>query len=257
MIITKPLLRGRLHPAKPLKIAGFEGDRRITLYLPHDYDTSQRRYPVAYMWDGQNLFGDQGSFAGGWHLHQALDMRATHRKTVPIIVSIHHGPKREEELVPWPVNEGGEAKADLLLDWLTGTLMPMVEKDLRVLTGPEHTMVGGSSLGGLMSLYAFFRHNETFGKALCMSPSLWVAEGKIFEYVAKAACTGDPRLYLDCGAKEANGIVIEHAEWMAQMLDRKGFWQNHHYYWRPDPRGDHNERAWRRRLHRALHFLYG
>ncbi len=257
MIITKKLLTGRLHQAKPMKVPGFDGDRRITLYLPHDYDHSGKRYPVAYMWDGQNLFGDQGSFAGGWHLHQALDMRATHGKVVPIVVGIHHGANREEELVPWPVEEGKEAKADQLLDWLTEKLMPMVEAEVRVLTGPDHTMVGGSSLGGLMSLYAFFRHNDRFGKALCMSPSLWVAEGKIFEYVAKAPCAGDPRLYLDCGAKEADGIVIEHAEWMAQMLERKGFWEKYHLYWRPDPRGDHNERAWRRRLHRALHFLYG
>lgn len=257
MIITKNLLSGRLHQAKPVTIPGFEGERRLTLYLPHDYDRTEERYPVAYMWDGQNLFGDQGSFAGGWRLHHALDMRATRGKRVPIVVALHHGVSREEELVPWPVQDGAEAKADLLLDWVTGTLMPMVEKELRVLTGPEHTMVGGSSLGGLLSLYAFFRHHDRFGKALCMSPSLWVAEGKIFEYVARARCAGDPRLYLDCGAKEANGIVIEHAEWMAQLLERKGFWKGYHMIWRPDPRGDHNERAWRRRLPRALHYLYG
>ena len=257
MIITKKLLAGRLHRAKPMTIPGFEGDRHLTLYLPHDYDHTDKRYPVAYMWDGQNLFGDHGTFAGGWRLHHALDMRATRGKTVPIVVAIHHGIARESELVPWPVEEQGEAKADAILDWLTGTLMPMVEREVRVLTDPAHTMVGGSSLGGLLSLYAFFRHNDRFGKALCMSPSLWVAEGKIFEYVSKAACSGDPRLYLDCGAKEANGIVIEHAEWMAQLLERKGFWKDYHFHWRPDPRGDHNERAWRRRLPRALHFLYG
>ncbi len=257
MIITKPLLSGRLHQPKPLRVPGFDGDRHLTLYLPHDYDQSKQHYPVAYMWDGQNLFGDRGSFAGGWHLHQALDMRATRGKTVPIVVAIHHGATRESELVPWPVEEQGEAQADAMLDWLIGTLMPMVEKDLRVLPGPDQTMIGGSSLGGLLSLYAFFRHNDHFGKALCMSPSLWLAEGKIFEYVSKARCGGDPRLYLDCGAKEAEGIVIEHAEWMAQLLERKGFRKDHHYLWRPDLRGDHNERAWRRRLPRALHFLYG
>lgn len=257
MIITKKLAAGRLHRPAPMAVPGFDGKRQVTLYLPHDYDHSVKRYPVAYMWDGQNLFGDHGSFAGGWRLHDALDMRAQRGKTVPIVVAIHHGGDRESELVPWPVEDAKAAKADALLDWLTGTLMPMIERDLRVWTDPEHTMVGGSSLGGLLSLYAFFRHNDRFGKALCMSPSLWVAEGKIFEYVSKAPCGGDPRLYLDCGGKEAEGIVIEHAEWMAQLLERKGFWPDYHFHWRPDPRGDHNERAWRRRLPRALHFLYG
>lgn len=257
MKITKPLLRGRLHATKPFTVPGFDGDRRVTLYLPHGYDTSQKRYPVAYMWDGQNLFGDHGSFMGGWHLHQALDMRATRGKVVPVVVAIHHGAQRDQELVPWPVLEGGAAKADLLLDWLTETLMPMVEEEVRVMKGRAHAMVGGSSLGGLLAMYAFFRHNDRFSKVLSMSPSLWVAEGKIFEYVAKARCSGDPRIYLDCGAKEANGIVIQHAEWMVQLLERKGFWKDRHMLWRADPRGDHNERAWRRRLPRALHYLYG
>jgi len=133
----------------------------------------------------------------------------------------------------------------------------MVAEDLRILAGPEHTMVGGSSLGGLMALYAFFRHNERFGRALCMSPSLWVQGGEIFRYVAAAPAYGDPRLYLDCGGREAQGIVIEHAEWMSQLLVRKGFDSGRHLMWRPDKRGAHNERAWRRRLPKALRFLYG
>lgn len=255
---TGERLHGRLHQSKAFEVPGLKGTRRLTLYLPPGYDTSSDRYPVAYMFDGQNLFTDEGSFSGGWHLHTALNARASQGKQVPIVVGIHHGgPSRAEELVPWPIEPNKKAQGDALLNWVTGRLAEMVDEDLRILKGPEHTMVGGSSLGGLLALYAFFRHNDFFGKALCMSPSLWVHEGEIFRYVSKAPVAGNPRLYLDCGAREARGIVIEHARWMADLLARKGFVPDYHFLWRPDARGSHNERNWRRRLPKALRYLYG
>jgi predicted alpha/beta superfamily hydrolase len=253
----RELLQGRLHRSKAFQVPGIKDKLPLTIYLPPGYDSNGKSYPVAYVFDGQNLFTDEGSFAGGWHLHHALNVRATLGKPVPVVVGIHHGAMRQEELAPWPVEEGQKARADALLDWVVGPLAKMVDEDLRVLKGPENTMIGGSSLGGLAALYGFFRHNDVFGKALCMSPSLWVNEGEIFHYVAKAKCVGDPRLYLDCGAHEAEGIVIQHAEWMADLLHRKGFSAGYHYMWRPDPRGHHDEKSWRRRLPRALRFLYG
>jgi predicted alpha/beta superfamily hydrolase len=253
----RELLQGRLHRTKAFQIPGIKDQLPLTLYLPPGYDTDAKSYPVAYVFDGQNLFGDEGSFAGGWHLHHALNVRATLGKTVPVVVGIHHGSMRQEELAPWPIDEGHKARGDALLDWVVGPLAKMVAEDVRVLKGPENTMIGGSSLGGLLALYGFFRHNDVFSKALCMSPSLWVNDGEIFHYVAKARCVGDPRMYLDCGAHEAQGVVIQHAEWMADLLYRKGFSDGYHYMWRPDPRGHHDEKSWRRRLPRALRFLYG
>ncbi|MEB3197808.1 MAG: alpha/beta hydrolase-fold protein [Candidatus Sericytochromatia bacterium] len=253
----RPKLRhGRLHRTKAFSIPGIAGQHPLTLYLPPDYDHGDRRYPVAYVFDGQNIFHDEGSFAGGWHLNHALDLRATAEREVPIVVGIHHGANRAAELTPWPVEEGQAAWGDALLDWVVGDLAAMMAEDVRILEGPEHTAIGGSSLGGLLALYGFFRHNDQFGKALVMSPSLWVAEGKVFEHVARARCGGDPRIYLDCGALEAEGIVIEHARWMHDMLLRKGFVDGYHVMWRPDTHGAHNELHWRRRLPRALRFLY-
>jgi predicted alpha/beta superfamily hydrolase len=254
---TRQLHQGRLHRSKAFQIPGIKDKLPLTIYLPPGYDQNGQSYPVAYVFDGQNIFGDEGSFAGGWHLDHALNVRATLGKVVPIVVGIHHGTQRQEELAPWPIEEGHKARGDALLDWVVGPLAKMVDEDLRVLKGPENTMIGGSSLGGLLAMYGFFRHNDVFGKALCMSPSLWVNEGQIFHHVAKARCGGNPKIYLDCGAHEAEGIVIEHAEWMADMLDRKGFTEGYHFMWRPDPRGHHDEKSWRRRLPRALRYLYG
>ncbi|MEB3222509.1 MAG: alpha/beta hydrolase-fold protein [Candidatus Sericytochromatia bacterium] len=250
------LLHGRLHRTRPYEIPGLPGRHPATIYLPPGYDHGTARYPVAYVFDGQNVFGDEGSFAGGWHLHHALDYRATAGRTVPIVVAVHHGEARAQELTPWPVEDHHEALGDQLLDWVVGRLAEMVAEDLRILKGPEHTLIGGSSLGGLLALYGFFRHPDVFGRALVMSPSLWVAEGKIFEFVAQARYAGDPRIYLDCGAREAEGIVIKHAEWMSDMLTRKGFAPGFHHLWRPDTHGAHNERHWARRLPRALRYLY-
>lgn len=247
---------GRLHRSKAFEIPGLPGRHPLTIYLPPGYDRAARKYKVLYVFDGQNVFGDEGSFAGGWHLNHALDVRAAAGREVPVVVGIHHGPHRAEELTPWPVEEHQRAYGEALLDWTVGRLAEMVAEDVRILAGPEHTAIGGSSLGGLLALYGFFRHNEVFGQAMCMSPSLWVAEGKVFEYVAKARCGGDPRIYLDCGAREAEGIVIEHAQWMADLLERKGFVPGYHFMWRPDPHGAHNERHWRRRVPRALRYLY-
>ncbi|MEB3284540.1 MAG: alpha/beta hydrolase-fold protein [Candidatus Sericytochromatia bacterium] len=248
--------QGRLHHSKAFEIPGVPGPHPLTVYLPPGYDQSHGRYPVAFIFDGQNVFGDHGSFAGGWHLDHALDLRAGAGRQVPIVIAIHHGPQRARELSPWPVEEGQEPLGNTFLEWVVGPLLQMVQEDLRVLDGPENTLIGGSSLGGLLALYGFFKHNDIFGKALVMSPSLWVAEGKIFEFVARARCGGDPRIYLDCGAREAEGIVIQHAEWMNDLLTRKGFFPGYHVLWRPDTHGAHNERHWRRRLPRAMRFLY-
>jgi predicted alpha/beta superfamily hydrolase len=251
------LRHGRLHRTKDFPVPGLPRPLPCTIYLPPGYDTEARRYPVAYVFDGQNLFDDKGSFAGGWRLHRALDVRATLGQEVPVVVGIHHGPDRAAELSPWPVEEQKPAYGDQLLDWVVGPLHKMVAEDVRVLAGPEHTLIGGSSLGGNLAMYAFFRHNAFFGKALCMSPSLWVNEGAIFPFVAQAACNGDPRIYLDMGALEAEGMVLQHGQWMADLLESKGFVPGYHFMWRPDPRGDHSERNWRRRLPMALRYLYG
>lgn len=254
----RPVRHGRLHHTKAFSIPGLKGTHPLTVYLPPDYDSSDERYPVAYMFDGQNLFGDEGSFAGGWHLHHALDARVARRRPVPIVVGIHHGgPSRMEELSPWTVRPGHPGLGDALLDWVVGPLRDMVAEDLRVLPTAEDTMIGGSSLGGLLALYGFFRHPERFGAALCMSPSLWVHQGAVFSHVARSPAYGEPKIYLDCGGREAHGYALEHALWMVQLLERKGFQRGQHVLWRPDARGAHNERNWRRRLPRALKFIYG
>jgi predicted alpha/beta superfamily hydrolase len=250
------MVNGRLHRTKAFEIPGMVGHHPLTVYLPPGYDREKRSYPVAYMFDGQNIYGDVGSFSGGWHLHEALNARAEKGKLVPIVVGIHHGgASRMQELTPWEVQRGVPARGDLTLDWVVGRLAQMVAEDLRVLKGPENTLLGGSSLGGLMSLYGFSRHPDVFGSVLSMSPALWVGRGALFQVVERANWRGPRRVYLDCGEREGQAFTL--AARMAVLLQRRGFVDGEDLMWRPDKRGSHNEKNWQRRLPKALRFLYG
>ena len=105
-----------------------------------------------------------------------------------------------------------------------------------------------------MALYGFFRHPEVFGGALAMSPSLCVGNGALQRFVSKQSLPWTRRVYLDSGGREAGGL--RPAERFAGQLTDKGFVADHDLMWRPDKSGSHNELAWRRRLPKALKFLY-
>lgn len=227
------------------------------IYTPPGYGHDDRRWPVAVMFDGQNLFEDEGTFAGGWQLHRVLDRRAQRGLRVPVVVALHHGGvTRVEELSPWPVEEGKQAHGLALADWIAADLSSWIREHLRISEERDDWLIGGSSMGGLAALVTFFRHNDRFARLLCMSPSLWVADGEAFPFVARAPAWGRPRIWMCCGGREAGGYPLEHAGWMAQLLERKGFKAGRDLLWHPVKTGRHDEVSWRRRLPAALRFLY-
>ncbi|MBM3270623.1 MAG: alpha/beta hydrolase [Candidatus Sericytochromatia bacterium] len=254
--------KGTLIRSGPHRVAGLPERHRITTYVPPGFDRSARAFPVAYLFDGQNIFSDNGSFRGGWQLHEHLDRRACLGQTVPIVVGIHTDRwSRTRILAPWSEEPAEVSLADRMLDWIVGPLAEMVAEEARVLVGPENTAIGGSSLGGLASLYAFFRHPDAFGKVMAMSPSLGISGGvmgPIYPYVQRAVRTGDGRIYLDAGGLECPcGHVLRQADEMAALLVRKGFELGDNLMWVPDPQGSHDEEHWSRRLPAALAFLFG
>jgi predicted alpha/beta superfamily hydrolase len=171
------------------------------------------------------------------------------------VVGIDHGGKeRITELSPYP-REGKPGKLDLLLDWLTRTLLPALGTALPLHPPPRGVVVGGSSMGGLAALYAHFRHPEVFGGALAMSPSLFLGDRAIFDDLAERPTPPVSRIYLDAGAREGRGILLPLTAALSAHLTRRGYGPDR-LLWRPDPRGAHNETSWRRRLPKALRFLY-
>lgn len=197
---------GEVFSTHPLAIPGLEGERPLTLYLPPDYLLNpEKTYPVAYFFDGQNLYEGQDSGPPGWNLHNILDQRFAEGLEVPIAVGIHHGLNRDEELCPWPAEKGQTPRGDALLQWLVEDLHPQLVEQLRIDDRPEMRLVGGASLGGLLALYAGFSYSDFFGKVMAMSPSLWVGNGAIYDYIAEAAFLHNLdflKLYIDCGALE-------------------------------------------------------
>ena len=173
-----------------------------------------------------------------------------------MIVGIENGgARRIDELSPWPIDTGGGGEADAFLDWVVGTVIPLAQSELGLRAGPLHAVIGGSSMGGLAALLAHYRYPEIFGGALCMSPSFFAGQGAALPRDCRAsASAGEPRVPR-LRRLEGGGTMLGLAERMVHTLAAKGY-PPEQLRWRPDRRGVHNERSWRRRLPGALRFMF-
>jgi predicted alpha/beta superfamily hydrolase len=228
--------------------------RCVRIYLPRDY-TPERSWPAIWLFDGQNVFDDAPSFSGGWYVHEGVESLARGRRPTPVAIGIEHGgPGRNLELSPFPFGEE-QGLAPVLLDWITNSLMPALTAELNLVPGPVGSVVGGSSMGGLCSLWSHFHYPHAFGGALVMSPSFWVADQAIFMDLVEQPTPPVSRIYLDAGAREDKGRLLPVVAAMAAHLAGRGY-DDDSLMWRPDARGGHNESSWRRRMPKALRFFY-
>lgn len=247
------LTPGTVQVLGPYAVPGL-GARRIRIYLPAAFDPAVPWFGL-YLFDGQNAFDDGPSFAGGWHTHVAIERLARAGKMTPIAIGIDHGGvERIHELSPFPI-QGNEGGLDPLLDWIFGSLRPALEERLPLVPGPAGAAVAGSSMGGLAAVYAHFRRPEEIGGAIAMSPSLWVADGEILDWVADQPRPPFSRVYLDAGLAEGRGTLLPLVAQLAAHLANRGY-RDDQLRFLADPKGLHNEKCWRRRLPAALRFLY-
>jgi len=232
------------------------GNRRdLLVYLPPSYGRGDRRYPVIYMHDGQNLFDRATSFGEEWEVDQTLE-EVSGEGLETIVVGIPNTDGRLDEYSPFhdrKHKQGG--RGDEYLDFVVQTVKPIVDRDFRTRPEREATGIAGSSMGGLISLYAFFRRPETFGFAGVMSPALWFGGRGIFDYV-KGKTHTPGRIYLDIGTNEGTEALND-ARRMKSLLEEKGYRTGHDLLFFVEMGGRHNERAWARRLHHSLRFLLG
>jgi predicted alpha/beta superfamily hydrolase len=212
-------------------------DRRARLYVPAR--EARRDRPLLVMLDGQNVFGDEASFAGGWHTDETVDKLAS----APAVLAIDHGGDERIAELGAPKS----TKLALLVDLIIDRMLPAARE--RVSFGARYVV--GSSMGGLASLYMALRRPDVFAGAVCMSPSLWFDRRAIFAWVDQQPSPPESRIYLDAGAKEAGGRLAGVVEAMGQrLLEHKM-----RVMVRIDPTGTHHESSWRRRLPRALRFV--
>jgi predicted alpha/beta superfamily hydrolase len=186
--------------------------RRIWIYLPAGYASSKRKYPVIYMHDGQNLFDAYTSGYGEWGIDEILDKLPDGKES--IIVGIDHGGDyRITEYDPYD-SKYGKGRGSDYVAFLVKTLKPYIDQHYRVKTDASHTTIAGSSMGGLISMYAALRYPGVFGNAGIFSPAFWIAP-EIYTYAQQTKLPGTSRFYFVCGDAESDSMVMD----MKKMAD--------------------------------------
>lgn len=230
--------------------------RTIYVYLPPGYEKSNASYPVLYMHDGQNLFDPSRSYSGKtWKAEETLDKLIRIKKIKPVIViGIDNTDDRINEYTPdpdinWP-NAGG---AKTYLDWIKNEVKPAIDKNFRTLRTSSSTAIAGSSLGGLVSLYAGIEYGDTFGTVAAFSPSLWWNERSIFNYFRNSKKLPE-KIYIDYGSaeKDHGNSFLD----FVQLLSQLGYSKDDNFVYQLQLNGEHSEEYWAERFPDALKFLF-
>ncbi len=225
--------------------------RDIFVWLPPEYnELTGERYPVLYMHDGQNLFDNVLAFGDEWGVDEVSTELAEKENLRHIVIGIPNmGLSRLHEYSPWEDDfRRSRGWGERYVRFILQTVKPMIDGYYRTKSEREFTAVAGSSLGGLISLYAGLTRPDRFSFAACLSPTMNVAGGRILK--TAAGFQGDVRFWIDYGAREFGGNLelsnqmIEAVQGCVRTLKSNGVNARSFI----DPAGEHNEASWRRRL---------
>ena len=232
------------------KLSG-EKTRKAYIYLPDSYEKEpDKRYPVMYMFDGHNVFFDKdATFGKSWGMNKF--MQQTKKELIIVGVECNHeGNKRLIEYAPFTYenSEHGKikGKGNVYMNWLVKTLKPYVDANYRTLPDRQNTIIAGSSMGGLIAMYAVCTYNHVFQRAACLSPSLWVSPGRVLEMVARAHIRRDTTIYMDYGALE----IFNHAANEEAMISTAHLLltKRVNLAMRVVPGGTHSEASWEKQI---------
>ena len=188
--------------------------RRVWIYLPECYATCSKRFPVIYMHDGQNVFDDATSYSGEWGVDEYLDSLGMNANECIVVAIDNGGLRRMNEYCPYDFNLPGAGTAvssnkgegDAYVDFIVKTLKPFIDKKYRTVKNKANTAIAGSSMGGLISLYAVLKYPRVFGAAGVFSPAFWVAPA-IFEDIRARGGKVNCKIYF-YGGKLEDGRMI-------------------------------------------------
>lgn len=181
--------------------------RRIWIYLPPDYASSSKKYPVLYMHDGQNLFDVSTSFSGEWRVDESLDSLFTTGDWGIIVVGIDNGgANRLNELSPWNNPSYGGGEGGKYMDFIEHNLKPYIDSNFRTYTIPKFNGIMGSSMGGLISQYGGVDYQQSIKKVGLLSPSFWFTD-TIFQFVHQTPIQPDMKFYFVSGTTEDSTMV--------------------------------------------------
>jgi len=234
-----------------------EMERWAYIYLPDDWQTAGKRYPVLYMFDGHNVFFDEDATYGkSWGMGEY--MVKTGKQLIIVAVECNHGlHKRLEEYSPIELEfpDAGKlpGRGKEYMDWMVGTLKPYIDETYPTLPDRTNTSLAGSSMGGLMALYGVCDYNDVFQKAACISPSFWVSKDKVVDIVTKAEIATDSRIYIDYGSLELpnHAPSSEALVSVARMLLTRRV----NVTLKIVPGGIHNESSWEKQIPEFMDYL--
>jgi predicted alpha/beta superfamily hydrolase len=236
--------------------------REIVVYVPPGYDSSSDRYPVLYLQDGQNLFDPATAFLGqDWRADVTADDLTMQGLIEPaIIVGLYNtGVRRVSEYTPTRdprYGKGGKGSRYAMM--LVREVKPLIDAAFRTRRRAADTGVGGSSLGGLVSLEAGLLYPHVFGKLALLSPSVWWDQQAIVKMIEGCRVTARPRIWLDAGTAEGDAPehVIADLRKLRGALLEKGWRDGADLCYSEVPGAGHHESAWAARFGPVLQYLF-
>lgn len=266
-------------PSKQLRLP-----HNVYVYLPPDYDTAEeRRYPVLYMQDGQNLFNEATSFQGTeWKMDETMQrLIQANQVASAIIVGVSNNDDRNSEYTPPGMGTNDpkhpDAKADAYAKFLVEELKPFIDSRYRTLGDRAHTAIGGSAMGGLVSLYVAKAHGDVFGNVAVCSPWLRAPDGQaklMPDYAGNSQWVKSTRFYIDMGTKgggagyppytdpkdaanpAAAQDALNDARQLVAAFDSAGLVKGKDYVYEEVQGGEFNESAWQARVEPMLKALF-
>jgi predicted alpha/beta superfamily hydrolase len=227
--------------------------RKIWALLPHDYDNSSESYPVMYLQDAQNLFNESAEF-GNWEIDKKLAVMSEYKIGKIIVIAVEHA--EVDRIKEYNVGKTilGKGQGKKYIRFVTDTLKPFVDKNFRTKKEKEFTGIGGSSMGGLVSIFSGLRNPEVFGKLMIFSPSLWVVpELKIN---AKKVNVSDSKIYLYAGGEESKNLVTEVQKFQQDLLSSKFITDENQINLSYNRKGKHTETYWSDEFPKAIEWLF-
>ncbi|MBO0935922.1 carbohydrate esterase [Fibrella sp. HMF5335] len=227
--------------------------RRVQVALPYDYVTSDQAYPVLYMTDGQNIVGE-GSGYGSWKAEFRMAQLASRGQQGVIIVAVDHADEARMGEYTVEARKAGLGKGDAHINFLVNTVKAHIDANYRTLPDAAHTGIGGSSLGGLLAVWAGLRRPDVFGRWLVFSPALWISPG-VYAAARQQPLPADTKIYLYGGEAESRNMVptLHRLQNSLQCAteDECAYLQI-----AVDPAGKHEEWRWSREFGKAVAWLF-
>lgn len=227
--------------------------RKIWALLPHDYDATNENYPVLYLHDAQNLFNEESQF-GNWEIDKKLALMSEYKIGKIIVIAIEHA--EEERIQEYNVGKTilGKGQGKKYIRFVTNTLKPFVDSNFRTKKEREYTGIGGSSMGGLVSVFCGLMHPEIYGKLMIFSPSLWVVPK--LKIASEDMITEDTKIYLYAGGDESE-TMIEHVNKFKNNMTASEFVKDKiRINMIINMEGKHNEKYWGEEFPKAIEWLF-